>query len=246
MGGNPQVLRLLEEMLDSGKTPEEVCRDCPELLAEVHQRWQEFCRIDAQLRTLLPGLATRPDLGVDALEFLPPLADFRQQLGAVAAHLFRRLTRVEHLLKESEHLGVAGHRPSSSSGMGVARRRGLSRRGRAKVGQSLGQQEPGTIHAPLQNKAATVNLAALLSTCPSQEECGTGSGQGPLPHRAGRGLLTRPTIPWGSPPVHPLEVQRMTTTPASNPARTGFPLRDLLMFVPDRPSPLSQGVAHDH
>ena len=26
----------------------------------------------------------------------------------------------------------------------------------------------------------------------------------------------------------------------------GFPLRDLLVFVPDRPSPLSQGVANDH
>jgi hypothetical protein len=35
MGGNPQVLGLLEEMLDSGKTPQEVCRDCPELLPEV-------------------------------------------------------------------------------------------------------------------------------------------------------------------------------------------------------------------
>jgi serine/threonine-protein kinase len=63
MASNPQVLGLLEEMLDSGKTPEEVCRDCPELLAEVRQRWQEFCRIDAQLRTLLPGLGTPATAG---------------------------------------------------------------------------------------------------------------------------------------------------------------------------------------
>src|SRR5215468_2054602 len=61
MAGNPQVLGLLEEMLDSGKTPEEVCRDCPELLPEVRQRWQEFRLIDAQVRTCLPGLGTRPD-----------------------------------------------------------------------------------------------------------------------------------------------------------------------------------------
>src|SRR5262249_8035416 len=60
MAGNPQVLELLEEMLDSGKTPEEVCRDFPELLPEVRQRWQEFCRIDAQVRILLPGLETHP------------------------------------------------------------------------------------------------------------------------------------------------------------------------------------------
>ena len=53
MGGNPQVLGLLEQMLDSGKTPEEVCRDCPELLPEVWARWQEFQLIDGQIRTLL-------------------------------------------------------------------------------------------------------------------------------------------------------------------------------------------------
>jgi serine/threonine-protein kinase len=56
MAGNPRVLGLLEEMLDSGKTPEEVCADCPELLPEVRERWRAFCRIDAQIRTVLPGL----------------------------------------------------------------------------------------------------------------------------------------------------------------------------------------------
>jgi hypothetical protein len=68
MAGNPQVLGLLEEMLDSGKTPEEVCRDCPELLPEVRRRWQEFQRIDAQVRPLLPGLATKPSAGA-----IPPV-----------------------------------------------------------------------------------------------------------------------------------------------------------------------------
>src|SRR5262249_14267107 len=56
----------LEEMLDSGKTAEEVCRDCPQLLPEVRQRWQEFQLIDAQVRTLLPGLVTRPEAGATA------------------------------------------------------------------------------------------------------------------------------------------------------------------------------------
>jgi serine/threonine-protein kinase len=46
---DPQVFGLLEEMLDSGKTPEEVCHDCPDLLPEVRQRWQEFRRIDTEL-----------------------------------------------------------------------------------------------------------------------------------------------------------------------------------------------------
>jgi tetratricopeptide (TPR) repeat protein len=70
MPGNPQVLGLLEEMLDEGKTPEEVCRDCPELLPEIRRRWQEFLHIDAQVRTLLPGLATRP--GADTVTPVPP------------------------------------------------------------------------------------------------------------------------------------------------------------------------------
>jgi hypothetical protein len=56
----------------------------------------------------------RLDFRVDPAEFLPLPLDFREQLGAVAAHFFRGLARVEHLLEQSEHLGVAGHRPSSS------------------------------------------------------------------------------------------------------------------------------------
>jgi serine/threonine-protein kinase len=71
MAGNPRVLGLLEEMLDSGKTPEELCRDCPELLSEVRRRWQEFRLIDAQLEALLPGIRTGP--GADAIvPGLPP------------------------------------------------------------------------------------------------------------------------------------------------------------------------------
>ena len=68
MAGNPQVLGLLEEMLDSGKTPEEVCRDAgvPELLPEVRRRWQEFQLIDAQVRTLFPGLGRSSDAATTA------------------------------------------------------------------------------------------------------------------------------------------------------------------------------------
>jgi hypothetical protein len=77
MADNPQVFGLLEEMLDSGKTPEEVCRDCPALLPEVRQRWQEFQLIDAQLRTFIPGLATRLDAGATA----PPTTGLPQVAG---------------------------------------------------------------------------------------------------------------------------------------------------------------------
>src|SRR5262249_34038313 len=66
MASNPQVHRMLKEMLELGKTPEEVCRDCPELLPEARQRWRQFQLIDAQVRTLLPGLAASPDAGAAA------------------------------------------------------------------------------------------------------------------------------------------------------------------------------------
>src|SRR5262245_53717679 len=76
---------------------------------------------------------------VDEAELPPPLPEFGEQLGAAAAHLLRRLARVEHLLEQSEHPGVAGHRQSSS------RRRGPVGGGRAEVGQPLRQQEPGPV-----------------------------------------------------------------------------------------------------
>ena len=65
MASDPRVLGLLEEMLDSGRTPEEACRGCPELLAEVRKRWREFHLIDAAIVELVPGPADyagcRPD-----------------------------------------------------------------------------------------------------------------------------------------------------------------------------------------
>jgi serine/threonine-protein kinase len=88
MAGNPQVLELLEEMLDSGKTPEEVCRDCPDLLPEVRERWKAFCRIDPQVRAWYPEPGTPPD--ADAVTPLPHSAGLPQVPGyAVEAVLGR-------------------------------------------------------------------------------------------------------------------------------------------------------------
>src|SRR5262249_16755751 len=71
MADNSRVFGLLEEILGSGKTPEEVCRDCPELLEEVRRRWGQFCRIDADVAALLPE-NTRLD--ADANVPRPPAA----------------------------------------------------------------------------------------------------------------------------------------------------------------------------
>ena len=79
MAGDPRVLGLLEEMLDTGKTPEEACRDCPELLAEVRERWREFRLIDAAVVELLPGLRTTASVGAGTP--VPPAADLPQVPG---------------------------------------------------------------------------------------------------------------------------------------------------------------------
>jgi tetratricopeptide (TPR) repeat protein len=47
-----QVRELLEEMLESGKTPEEACRTRPDLLEQVRSQWRQICRVDAEIKAL--------------------------------------------------------------------------------------------------------------------------------------------------------------------------------------------------
>jgi tetratricopeptide (TPR) repeat protein/tRNA A-37 threonylcarbamoyl transferase component Bud32 len=54
VAAEPRVQQLLEELLDSGRTPEEVCGDCPELLPEVRRRWEQMCAVEAKLDALFP------------------------------------------------------------------------------------------------------------------------------------------------------------------------------------------------
>lgn len=58
MAGNPAVLALLETMLETGQSPEEVCRDCPDLLPEVRRRWKSFCLVDSAVAAMLPDPET--------------------------------------------------------------------------------------------------------------------------------------------------------------------------------------------
>ncbi len=55
MTDNPRLRQLLDELLDSQATPEEVCRSCPELLPEVRARWQRMCRARAEVDALFPA-----------------------------------------------------------------------------------------------------------------------------------------------------------------------------------------------
>ena len=102
MAGNPEVLGLLEEMLASGRTPEEVCRDRPDLLPEVQKRWQEFCRIDAQVKILLPGPGTLPC--ADAIPSVPPPAGLPRVPGYEVEAVLGRGGRPEEVAEAAAFL----------------------------------------------------------------------------------------------------------------------------------------------
>jgi serine/threonine-protein kinase len=63
MDGDPRVRQLLEALLDSEHTPEEVCRDCPELLPQVRKHWRRKLLCDAQLDLLFPAPVPDPATG---------------------------------------------------------------------------------------------------------------------------------------------------------------------------------------
>src|SRR5262245_1551847 len=52
MSDEPRVERLLDDIFDSERTPEEVCAACPELLPEVRRRWQRMCQVEAELNAI--------------------------------------------------------------------------------------------------------------------------------------------------------------------------------------------------
>jgi tetratricopeptide (TPR) repeat protein/predicted Ser/Thr protein kinase len=56
MTDNPRLQQLLDELLDSQSTPEDVCRSDPELLPEVRAYLREVRRVRSQLDTLFPAL----------------------------------------------------------------------------------------------------------------------------------------------------------------------------------------------
>jgi tetratricopeptide (TPR) repeat protein len=60
MPDNPRVEQLLEELLDTGGTPEEACRTCPELLPQVRAGWQRLRALQAEVGALFPPSAV-PD-----------------------------------------------------------------------------------------------------------------------------------------------------------------------------------------
>src|SRR5260370_20102968 len=72
----PRVEQLLDEILDSERTPEEVCADWPELLPRVRERWQQLRIVEAELNALFP--TPGPDRNADTPAPLHPGTDLPQ------------------------------------------------------------------------------------------------------------------------------------------------------------------------
>jgi serine/threonine-protein kinase len=61
MADEARVQQLIDEILDADRSPEEVCGDYPELLAEVRKRWQQMRMVDAELNALFPTPGCSPE-----------------------------------------------------------------------------------------------------------------------------------------------------------------------------------------
>src|SRR5271165_7152584 len=67
MTDEPRVQQLVDELLDSERTPEEVCADCPELLPEVRKRSQQMLRVvEAELNAMFPTPGHDQDIDTKA------------------------------------------------------------------------------------------------------------------------------------------------------------------------------------
>src|SRR5262245_16556288 len=80
MPGDPRVRQLLEEILESGSSPAEVCRACPELLPQVRDSWERVQVIQAEVRALFPESGFAVESGV-----APPAGPVAELLTRVPA-----------------------------------------------------------------------------------------------------------------------------------------------------------------
>jgi serine/threonine-protein kinase len=55
MTDEQRIQELLDKLLESNATPEEVCSSCPELMPVVRERWQRICRLRENLEAMFPA-----------------------------------------------------------------------------------------------------------------------------------------------------------------------------------------------
>jgi serine/threonine-protein kinase len=78
MADDPRVRQLLEETLDSGLTPEEVCRTCPDLLPQVLRRWRRLRQLEMEISVVFPAAEVAPQ-ATQAVGELPVLPGYEVQ-----------------------------------------------------------------------------------------------------------------------------------------------------------------------
>jgi serine/threonine-protein kinase len=79
MSDDPRVEQLLEELLNSGGTPEEACRDSPELLAEVQAGWQRLRALKAEVGAWFPQYPISDDVPPLPTGELPKIRGYEVQ-----------------------------------------------------------------------------------------------------------------------------------------------------------------------
>jgi hypothetical protein len=77
MSGDSRVQGLLEEILESHRTPEDVCEDCPELLTEVRARLRRVRALEAQFESWFPTSGS-PMGPLEPLDGKPPDSRLRR------------------------------------------------------------------------------------------------------------------------------------------------------------------------
>jgi serine/threonine protein kinase/formylglycine-generating enzyme required for sulfatase activity len=86
MPDEARVDEMLEELLDSGSKPEEVCRACPELLPQVRRRWLQMRLVEAELDALFPAADPATGMGGGSGRGVPGhAADEARELGETDA-----------------------------------------------------------------------------------------------------------------------------------------------------------------
>jgi serine/threonine-protein kinase len=80
MTNDPRLQRLLDQLLDSDATPEEVCAACPELLDTVRERWQQMRRARAELEAFFPSPTEPAAPHVAEEEALPQIPGYEVEV----------------------------------------------------------------------------------------------------------------------------------------------------------------------
>jgi serine/threonine-protein kinase len=76
MADERRILELLEELLDTGRSPEDACSSCPELLPEVRERWEHFRGVQAEIEQLFPTPGATGPWPVDVPAALPAVPGY--------------------------------------------------------------------------------------------------------------------------------------------------------------------------